>query len=106
MLPRQHAVWICLCGKALSQETPHHWLGMAAVHDAGGGARPAEQPGKGEMQVVPVPLGLLGGISVLRVALTPDLRLPEPRRAMFLLLQACLECPLFILPIAAGLPGA
>lgn len=40
------------------------------------------------MQVVPVPLSLLAGISVLRVALTPDLRLPEPRKAMLLLLQA------------------
>ena len=42
------------------------------------------------MQVVPVPLNMLAGISVLRVALTPDLRQPEPRRAMLLLLQVSL----------------
>ena len=39
------------------------------------------------MQVVPVPLSLLSGISVLRVSLTPDLRTPDARRAMLLLLQ-------------------
>ena len=36
---------------------------------------------------MPVPLGMLAGISLLRVALTPDLRQPDSRRAMLLLLQ-------------------
>ncbi|KAK9798903.1 hypothetical protein WJX73_005375 [Symbiochloris irregularis] len=62
------------------------------------GLPPGSQPqpvgkggSEGELQVVPVALPLLSGISALRISMVQDLRPPEARRATLLSLKAALK---------------